>query len=413
MNHGAHGVKPLVRAAAGAARPWLPRTVDLPGRPPPPRRCACCERRTVIDAEPTAPPVDDPRWQDALGRALDDPAAHVLHAQPIVELTTGFVAGYELLSRFDGPWRATPDVWFAAAHRWGANPGLQALVLRKAVAARADLPPNAFLTVNVDPHLLADDDVASALLEQSDLSRVVLELTEHTRVDEGGRALAVLDRVRSAGALVAMDDAGTGYAGLELLLALRPDIVKLDRALITGIDADPVKRALVEVFGDLVGRMDGWILAEGVETRGELDALIGLGVPLGQGWALGRPQARMLTALPAEDAAHIRATASRVSLTGNVASLVRPARAGQDRATAEVLLADNGQVAEVRDGAGRWVPAMTVAPSASLAEVARRAMLRPEPRRWDPLVCTDGNGSVVGTVALDTLLLALCDSSGT
>lgn len=344
---------------------------------------------------------------------VDDPSAHALHAQPIVELTTGFVAGYELLSRFAGPWHATPDVWFAAAQRWGANPALQARVLEKAVAARADLPPNTFLTVNVDPHLLADDLVADALLRHADLSRLVLELTEHTRVDEAGRAMAALHRARAAGALVAMDDAGTGYAGLELLLALRPDIVKLDRALVTGVDADPVKRALVEVFGDLVGRMDGWILAEGVETRAELEALIGLGVPLGQGWALGRPQPEMLVALPPEDAAHIRATSSRASLTANVASVVRPARAGRDRDGADVLLAANGQVTEVRDGVGRWVPAMTVAPSASLTEVARRAMLRPDARRWDPLVCTDANGSVVGTVPLDALLLAVCDSSST
>ncbi|TKR25005.1 EAL domain-containing protein [Cellulomonas hominis] len=386
------------------------RTVGTPGPaaavPPPAGRSA------VIDAEPTAPPVDDPRWRDALRHVLADPAAHALHAQPVVELATGFVAGYELLSRFDGPWRATPDVWFAAAQHWGANPALQARVLAKAVAARADLPQNTFLTVNVDPHLLADDQVAGALLRHADLSRLVLELTEHTRLDEGGRVLAALDRVRAAGALVAMDDAGTGYAGLELLLALRPDIVKLDRALITGIDADPVKRALVEVFGDLVGRMDGWILAEGVETRAELDALIALRVPLAQGWALGRPQPQMLPALPPEDVAHIRATASRASLTGNVASVVRPARAGRDRDGADVLLRDDGRVTEVRDGAGRWVPAMTVAPSASLAEVARRAVLRPEPRRWHPLVCTDVNGAVIGTVPLDALVLAVCDAPG-
>ncbi len=343
---------------------------------------------------------------------LDDPTRHTLHAQPIVELATGFITGYELLSRFDGPWQAAPDVWFAAAHRWGLNPRLQARVLEMAAAARADLPPNTFLSVNVDPHLMADDLVAEALLRHADLSRLVLELTEHTQVDDGGRAWAAIDRARAAGALIAMDDAGTGYAGLALLLELRPDIVKLDRALVTGIDADPVKRTLVQVFGDLVSRMDGWILAEGIETRGELDTLIGLGVPLGQGWALGRPQPLMIAALPAQDAAHIRATVSRVSLTGTVAGIVRPVRAGQDRSRCEVLLAANGMATEVRDPSGRWVPAMTVAPSASVVEVARRAMLRPEPHRWDPLVCTDANGAVIGTLTLDTLMLAVCDSPG-
>ena len=362
--------------------------------------------------EDQAPPIDDPRWDAALQDALDDPARHALHAQPIVELATGFVTGYELLSRFEGPWPATPDVWFAAAQRWGQNPRLQARVLEKAVAARADLPPNTFLTVNVDPHLLADDLVAGALDQHEDLSRIVLELTEHTRVDDDGRGAATLNRARAAGALVAMDDAGTGYAGLQLLLELRPDIVKLDRALISGIDADPVKRSLVEVFGDLVGRMDAWILAEGIETGAELDTLIGLGVPLGQGWALGRPQPQMVTALPAEDVAAIRATAARISLTGSVASVVQPAVVGREREHVDVLVAENGLVTEVRDPLGRWVPAMTVAPSAALVDVARRAMVRHDLRRWDPLVCTDTNGAVVGTVAMDRVILAVCDSSG-
>lgn len=364
-----------------------------------------------VDEAPAS--VGDPRWDAALRDVLEDPARHTLHAQPIVELATGFVTGYELLSRFDGPFRASPDRWFAAAQRWGQNPRLQARVLEKAVAARDDLPPNTFLTVNVDPHLLADDLVAGVLDRQTDLSRIVLELTEHTQVDEAGRGTAVLDRARAAGALVAMDDAGTGYAGLQLLLELRPDIVKLDRSLVTGIDGDPVKRTLVQVFGDLVGRMDGWVLAEGIETRDELDALIGLGVPLGQGWALGRPQPAMLVALPPDDVAHIRATAARTSLTCSITSLVRAADVGRDRERCDVLVADNGMVTEVRDDLGRWVPAMTVAPSAPVVDVARRALLRHELRRWDPLVCTDPNGAVLGTVAMDRVILAVCDSAST
>ncbi|WP_158609460.1 EAL domain-containing protein [Cellulomonas triticagri] len=358
----------------------------------------------MTDEHPDPPPTDDPRWRDALRAVLDDPALHALHAQPVVDLAAGTVAGYELLSRFTGPWQASPDRWFAAADRWGANAALQARVLERAVARRADLPPHTFLTVNVDPHLLADDRVADVLGQHADLSRLVLELTEHSRADDDGRT--VLDRARAAGALVAMDDAGTGYAGLELLLALRPDVVKLDRALISGLDADPVKRALVQVLGDLVGRMDGWILAEGIETAAELDAVVALGVPLGQGWALGRPGPDLVTDLVPGQAAHLRATAARVSLTGAVASVVRPVAAGEDGG---VRLAANGLVQQVRTRAGDWVPAMTVAPSASVVEVARRAMLRPDQQRWDPLVCTDANGAVVGVVDLDRVMLALSD----
>ena len=163
---------------------------------------------------------------------------------------------------------------------WGCNAVLQARVLRAGIAARAALPPDTFLTVNVDPHLLTDPEVAGVLTDAADLTRVVLELTEHTQALQQAHAAGVLATVRAAGGLLAMDDAGTGYAGLSQLLALRPHFVKLDRELVTGIDTDPVKAALVEVFGDLAGRMDTWILAEGVETDAELDTLIRLGVPL-------------------------------------------------------------------------------------------------------------------------------------
>jgi hypothetical protein len=138
--------------------------------------------------------------------------------------------------------------------------------------------------------------------------------------------------------------------------------------------------------------------------------VIGLGVPLAQGWALGRPQAGMLEVLPAEVAALIRAAASRASFADAVVSLVRPARAGRDRETCDVLLAPNGLVTEVVDAAGRWVPAMTVAPSASVVDVVRRAMVRDDAHRWDPLVCTDATGAVVGTLAIDALVLAVSDA---
>ena len=158
----------------------------------------------------SAPPIADERWADALRAVLDDPGLLVLHAQPIVELTTGQVAGYELLSRFQGPWSATPDVWFAAAQRWGCNAVLQSRVLTAGIAARADLPPNTFLTVNIDPHLLESAEVTTVLGDVADLSRLVLELTEHTQIGNAAATVAALAHVRAAGGLVAMDDAGTG-----------------------------------------------------------------------------------------------------------------------------------------------------------------------------------------------------------
>lgn len=365
----------------------------------------------VLAGPDFAPTVTDARWLGALQAVVAEPERLELHAQPIVELTSGAVAGYELLSRFIGPWRAPPDAWFAAADHWGFNGVLQARVLRMGIAARSTLPPDTFLTVNVDPHLLADDDVADALTRSPDLSRFVLELTEHTRTSPGARSLAVLAHVREAGGMIAMDDAGTGYAGLSTLLSLRPQIVKLDRDLITDLDTDPVKRALVEVFGDLAGRMDTWILAEGIETRAELDAVIRLGVPLGQGWALARPATVMLAALDVGLVDHIRSTAARSSLHDHVASLVRPVQVGTDPTACVVLLNGVGHPSRVRDDRNDWAPAMVVAPSTQVSQAARRAMARPAEHRYAPLVCTDGQGRVMGTVGMDDLVTALSSAS--
>lgn len=358
-----------------------------------------------------APPIDDVAWLPALQAVVAEPDLLRLHAQPIVELTSGAVAGYEMLSRFTGPWQAAPDVWFAAAERWGLNATLQARALRNGIAARTLLPPNTFLTINVDPHLLSDEAVVDALTEPQDLTRLVLELTEHTKASDDGIAADVLNHVRSTGGLVAMDDAGTGYAGLTALLALRPQVVKLDRELITGLDTDPVKRALVEVFGDLAGRMDAWIIAEGIETEAELNTLIGLGVPLGQGWALARPAPTMLEAIDPVVVDHIRTTAARCSLSDHVASLVRPVRSGTDTSDCGVIVGDAGLADQVRDDHGEWTPAMVVAPNASVRETAHRAMTRPAAHRYAPLVCTDGQGRVIGTVGIDDLLLSAVRSS--
>ncbi|NAZ78085.1 EAL domain-containing protein, partial [Kineococcus sp. T13] len=355
----------------------------------------------------------------ALQRVLREPAALALHTQPVVELTSGAVAGYEALSRFSGEHvdaalaGASPDRWFAAAEHWGLNAALQSRVLGTAVAMRAVLPPDTFLTVNVEPHLLTDERVAGALLEHADLSRLVVELTEHSLADDPAGLHRVLSALRERGAMIAMDDAGTGYAGLSQLLALRPHVVKLDRELITGIDADPVKRALLEVLGDLVGRMDGWVLAEGIETPAELDTVVGLGVALGQGFALARPAPVMLPALGEEVVRRIQRTAAASQLEEHVLSLVRPARVGTDPATAEVLLGADGRVKAVRCGGSgpgdplRWCTPLLVAPSASLPEVARRAATRHSADLTAPLVCTDGQGAVVGIVTHAALLLGL------
>src|SRR6476646_849633 len=218
---------------------------------------------------------------------LADPDDLTLVFQPIVDLAGATVAGYEALARFPGS--AGPDVWFAAAAEAGIAAELEALAVHKALAAVPNLPPDTFLTVNVSPHLLGSRPVQDALAVRPELHRVVVELTEHTPVHDLGALRRQCDELRTRGALIALDDAGSGYSGLQQLAALRPQVVKLDRALVSDADTDPVRVALAEMLGEFAGRIDAWLLAEGIETAAELAAFAQLGVPLAQGWLLGRP----------------------------------------------------------------------------------------------------------------------------
>src|SRR3954467_8593487 len=254
---------------------------------------------------------------------LADPDDLTLVFQPIVDLAGATIAGYEALARFPGS--AGPDVWFAAAAEAGLAAELEALAIHKALAAVPALPPDTFLTVNVSPHILGSAPVQDALATRDDLHRVVVELTEHTPVHDLAALRRQCDELRMRGALIALDDAGSGYSGLQQLAALRPQGVKLDRALVSDADTDPVRVALAEMLGEFAGRIDAWLLAEGVETQAELAAFARLGVPLAQGWLLARPTPAFAPLTP-EVTELIRAQVSRARLTDRVAGLLRPVR---------------------------------------------------------------------------------------
>lgn len=345
---------------------------------------------------------------------LADPDDLTLVFQPIVDLAGATVAGYEALSRFPGT--AGPDVWFKAADDAGVGAELEALAIAKALDAMPSLPPNTFLTVNVSPHLLGTPPVQDALGRRPDLQRVVVELTEHTPVDDLTALRRQTDALRDRGALIALDDTGSGYSGLQQMAALRPQIVKLDRALVSDADADPVRIALAEMVGEFAGRIDAWLLAEGLETTEELAAFARLGVPLGQGWVLARPTADFAPLSPAA-ADLVRAQGARARLTESVASLLRPVR--------QVDAADDGPdipptvevgplgeplglvLADPRTGEIYRAPvSMRVQPSADITETLQRALTRPPVTRFDPVLCTDPTGAVLGLVRLEDLASA-------
>ncbi|MGY1844816.1 EAL domain-containing protein [Modestobacter sp. SYSU DS0875] len=386
-------------------------------------------------------------WAAALAAVLADPAQPALVFQPIVDLRRGVVAGYEALSRFPAAPGIGPDRWFAMADELGLGARLEGRVVAAALRAREGLPAGCFLSVNVSPHLLTEPEVADVLLAAPDLGRLVLELTEHVPVGDHERLTALLSRLRAAGAAIALDDAGSGYSGLQQLALLRPQFVKLDRALVDHADRDEAKLALAELLGTYAGRLDAWLLVEGIERPEELAAFVRLGVPLAQGYLLARP-APGWPQLDPGVAELLRTMAGRVHQVDTIGSLVETVPsvavgdlagdpAGElavDLAEARArFAADAGLDVLVtvdslgcpthlvrpatRDGDApgelQVVPiSLRVRPEAQLVEVATRAMTRVAPRRFDPVVCVGDGGRLLGLVRPERMTLRLAELKG-
>ncbi|MCW2778989.1 MAG: response regulator receiver modulated diguanylate phosphodiesterase [Frankiales bacterium] len=206
--------------------------------------------------------------------------------QPVLRLSDGQVVGHEALARFGG--RIPTDRWFRGASRCGLGLDLEVLCLARALALLPTLPDPQFLAVNVSPAALLDARTQGHL-DGADLSRVVVEVTEHEAVADYPRVQAVLDRLRERGARIAVDDTGAGYASLRHVLLLQPEVVKLDTLLVRDLATDPRKRSLVVALVRFAQEVGTTVLAEGIETREQLEALLGIDVELGQGWHLGVP----------------------------------------------------------------------------------------------------------------------------
>ena len=208
--------------------------------------------------------------------------------QPICDLQTGSISGLEVLCRFeDKPYRP-PNEWFTDAERYGLGVQLEEVVLRRAVAHLAELPEPLYLSVNASPAAIETGRVANAL-HGSDLSRLILEVTEHTNVCDEHAVLDQLARLRSQGMRLAVDDVGAGFAGLQQLVRLNPDVIKLDITLTGGIDSDPIKRSLAAAMLGFAKETGASVVGEGIETQEELRTLRELGVCCGQGYFLGHP----------------------------------------------------------------------------------------------------------------------------
>jgi EAL domain-containing protein (putative c-di-GMP-specific phosphodiesterase class I) len=362
-------------------------------------------------------------WSRALDRVVRQPGMVRPFFQPIVDLRRGVVCGYEMLARFEGPPHAPPDVWFAEAARRGVGAELEARMVRIGLAARAALPPDTFLTINLDPANLAEPEVLAALAQHQRLHGVVLELTEHSPADDELLG-ATLPRLRERGAMIAIDDVGAGHSGLQRIATVRPHFVKVDRALVDGLDDAPAQRELVESLGAVAGRIDAWVVGEGIERTAELDALMRLRVPLGQGFALARPEPVMVGPRVGlsewiQGQAAIEAAGNRLWHELPPLPLDNWLVAARRRLEAEPALAflpvadelgrPAGLVSRARFAGGdlRLTPPLCSSPEERPAALARRAMARPPETRFDPVLCCDEAGRYLGPIEIERLVAVL------
>jgi diguanylate cyclase (GGDEF)-like protein/PAS domain S-box-containing protein len=267
---------------------------------------ATADAELVEEFERTAPVNDEAERVTWFARAeeqraeielvLDDAAARISQVfQPVVDLRTGLVSGYEALSRFEGS-RRPPNAWFAQAHRCGLGIELE-MVAAQAQLEAPNRPRGTRLSINLSPSAMLSAEADQLLA--GDLSHLILEVTEDELVAEGGALEERLADLRRRGARLAVDDIGAGYAGLKQVMRLQPDVLKLDRSLVAGVSSDPAKGAMVDALVRYSRRIGADVCAEGVETLEDLEALADLDVTYGQGYVLARPAAPWASVDPA------------------------------------------------------------------------------------------------------------------
>ncbi len=247
--------------------------------------------------------------QEEIRALLEDPDGLTMAFQPIMDLRTGRIAGYEALSRFNRTPYRSPDQWFAQAHRCGLGYAVEAKALAAALAMPGR-PEGTYLAVNLSPSSLTAAEIQAVLPER--LDDLVIEVTENELASGDASVAEAITALRERGARLAVDDVGSGYAGLTHVMRLAPDVIKLDRALTTGIEGDAVKAALVSSFVRYARDIDATVCGEGIETHEELMQLAALDVSYGQGYLIARPAAPWAEIDP--DAAEACGVAFRAAL---------------------------------------------------------------------------------------------------
>lgn len=210
--------------------------------------------------------------------------------QPICDLTHGGVVGTQALTRFFSEGGDEAADWFAMAKKELLGSDLEFAALESALDAAQDLPPHLYVALKISPATCLDPLLPELLNDCSlNLGRLVLELTEAMTREQPVALAAALAPLRRGGVRLAIDHAGCHFTSLRHIGQLKPEIIKLDRALVAGIEEDPMRSSLAEAMVGFAKYLDAVVIAQGIETFAELEAVRGLGVAAVQGYLLGRP----------------------------------------------------------------------------------------------------------------------------
>ncbi|MDW5593493.1 EAL domain-containing protein [Conexibacter stalactiti] len=396
--------------------------------------------RIVAYAGETLADRDEQEARRALAAAIER-GGIAMAVQPIVDLRSGEIHAYEALARFTLPGDLSTGEAFALAERVGMREQLDLACFERALALLGQRPRGTRLAINVAGALLSQQQALGLLaaLPDEQARDVVLEVTEDALVRDYAALRQAVGPLLDRGMRLAVDDMGAGYAGLRHAIDLHPAYLKLDRALVHGIDRDPKRAALVDALLRYAEHAGSHIVAEGVETDGELAVLRRLGVPFAQGYLLARPAApwpSLAIEVAPDDDAGAAAGAPAAALAGEreVAAVAPGATAEQAHArfTAEplleglVVLDDDRRVLGLvtrrrlltrlghRFGFALYGqrPLLSVADRQCLAlseatpwrELAARAMARPPDTRHDPILLLDPAGRFSRHLTIRALL---------
>jgi EAL domain-containing protein (putative c-di-GMP-specific phosphodiesterase class I)/DNA-binding NarL/FixJ family response regulator len=244
--------------------------------------------RAFADAVGSTPRREDRDLQRRRIRRIIQRKAVDFACQPIADIDTLRVVGVEAFARFRTLPRRPPDRWFAEADALGLQLELELTSVSAAMDQLERVPAECYLALNVSPEVVASPSFRE-IVGGSSPGRIVLELSERTRLRDYDTLNDGLAELRAAGARVAVDDAGTGFSSFRHIVRIAPDLIKLDMSITQDLASDPPRQALVSSLLGFAFDVGAGVVAKGVESGRDLEALRWLGVRQAQGYYLARP----------------------------------------------------------------------------------------------------------------------------